>query len=167
MTLFYLGIFAASVLASFVLTRYIRNLAMARGWVAGPGLERHLHKRPLAASGRCRDLPDVSVQHWHCTDWSAGGIPRLNFGFSFKRGTHHPLPGSLIFLLGLYDDLHPVGPYFKFLVQVLAGVMSVCGRTCAFSTFRSLFSGYHFSWFVGLAAHDSVGSRHHQRLQPD
>ena len=51
MTLFYLGIFAVAVLASFVLTRYVRNLAMGRGWVSGPALERHLHNRPLPRLG--------------------------------------------------------------------------------------------------------------------
>ena len=51
MTLFYLGTFAGSLLLSFVLTKYVRDLATARGWVAAPALERHLHSRPLPRFG--------------------------------------------------------------------------------------------------------------------
>ena len=41
----------ASVLLSFFLTRYIRNLANARGWLAAPALDRHLHQVPLPRIG--------------------------------------------------------------------------------------------------------------------
>ena len=148
MTLFYLGIFAASVLASFALTRYIRDLAMARGWVAGPGLERHLHKRPLPRLGGVAiflaflfSIGIAGLIGW----W----IPRLSLGFSFNAVLTILMPGFLIFLLGLYDDLHPVGPYFKFLVQVLAGVILFAGGLRILDL-PVLFSGYHFSWFVSL-----------------
>jgi UDP-GlcNAc:undecaprenyl-phosphate/decaprenyl-phosphate GlcNAc-1-phosphate transferase len=148
LTLFYLGIFAASVLASFVLTRYIRDLATARGWVAGPGLERHLHKRPLPRLGGVAiflaflfSIGIAALVGW----WS----PRLSFGFSSKAVLTILVPGFLIFLLGLYDDLHPVGPYFKFLVQVLAGGILFAGGLRILDL-PVLFSGYHFAWFVSL-----------------
>jgi UDP-GlcNAc:undecaprenyl-phosphate GlcNAc-1-phosphate transferase len=148
LTLFYLGIFAASVLASFVLTRYIRDYATARGWVAGPGLERHLHKRPLPRLGGVAiflaflfSIGIAGLVGW----W----IPRLSFGISSKAVLTILVPGSLIFLLGLYDDLHPVGPYFKFLVQVLAGAILFAGGLRILDL-PVLFSGHHFSWFVSL-----------------
>ncbi len=148
MTLFYLGIFVASVLASFVLTRYIRDLATARGWVAAPGLERHLHHQPLPRLGGVAIflafLFSIAiaglVSWWH---------PRLGFGLTPKALLTILVPGCLIFLLGLYDDLHPVGPYFKFLVQVLAGALLFAGGLRIFDL-PVLFSGYHFSWFVSL-----------------
>ena len=148
MTLFYLGIFAASVLASFVLTWYIRDLAIVRGWVAGPGLDRHLHKRPLPRLGGVAIFLAFLfgsgiaglVSCWH---------PRLSFGFSSKSLLTILVPGSLIFLLGLYDDLHPVGPYFKFLVQVLAGGILFAGGLRILDL-PVLFSGHHLPWFVGL-----------------
>ncbi len=148
MTLFYLGIFAAAVLASFVLTRYVRNLATVQGWVAGPDLGRHLHSRPLPRLGGVAIFLSFLfsigiaglVSWWH---------PRLNFGFSSKALFIILFPAFLIFLLGLYDDLHPVGPYFKFLVQVLAGAMLFAGGLRILDL-PVLFSGYHFPWFVGL-----------------
>jgi UDP-GlcNAc:undecaprenyl-phosphate/decaprenyl-phosphate GlcNAc-1-phosphate transferase len=148
LTLFYLGIFAASVLTSFALTRYIRDLATMRGWVAGPDLERHLHKRPLPRLGGVAiflaflfSLGIASVVSW----WR----PALVFGFSSKAVLTILVPGSLIFLLGLYDDLHPVEPYVKFLVQVLAGAILFAGGLRILDL-PLLFSGYHFSWFVSL-----------------
>jgi UDP-GlcNAc:undecaprenyl-phosphate/decaprenyl-phosphate GlcNAc-1-phosphate transferase len=148
LTLFYLGIFAVSVLASFVLTREIRNLATARGWVAGPGLERHLHNRPLPRLGGVAiflafllSIGTAALLSW----WH----PRLNFGLSSKALITILLPGLLIFLLGLYDDLHPVGPYFKFSVQVLAGAILFAGGLRILDL-PLLFSGYRFPWFFGL-----------------
>lgn len=148
MTLFYLGIFAASVLASFVLTRYIRDLATARGWVAGPGLERHLHKRPLPRLGGVAiflaflfSIGIAGLVGW----WN----PRFNFGFSSNALLTILVPGLLIFLLGLYDDLHPIGPYFKFTVQVVAAVILFAGGLRILDL-PVLFSGYHFSWFISL-----------------
>jgi UDP-GlcNAc:undecaprenyl-phosphate/decaprenyl-phosphate GlcNAc-1-phosphate transferase len=148
LTLFYLGIFAASVLASFVLTRYIRDFATARGWVAGPGLERHLHKRPLPRLG------GVAIFLAFLFSFGIAGLvswwnPRFSFGFSSKAMLTILVPGFLIFLLGLYDDLHPVGPYFKFLVQVLAGAILFAGGLRILDL-PVLFSGYHFSWFVSF-----------------
>jgi UDP-GlcNAc:undecaprenyl-phosphate GlcNAc-1-phosphate transferase len=148
LTLFYLGIFAASVLSSFVLTRYIRDLATAHGWVAGPGLERHLHKRPLPRLG------GVAIFLAFLFSTGIAGLvswwnPRLSFGFSPKAVLAILVPGFLIFLLGLYDDLHPVGPYFKFLVQVLAGAILFAGGLRILDL-PVLFSGHHFPWFVSL-----------------
>ena len=38
MTLFYLGTFVGSVLLSFALTKYVRDVATVHGWVAAPPL---------------------------------------------------------------------------------------------------------------------------------
>ena len=148
LTLFYLGIFAVSVLASFVLTRYVRNFAMARGWVSGPALERHLHSRPLPRLG------GVAIFLAFLFSIGIAGVlrywqPRLNFGFSSKALWPILLPGLLIFLLGLYDDLHPVGPYFKFSIQALAaGILFTGGLRIL--DLPILLGGYQFPWFLGL-----------------
>src|SRR5438105_163007 len=51
LTLFYLVIFAASLILSSVLTKYVRDLANAKGWVAAPAQDRHLHVIPLPRLG--------------------------------------------------------------------------------------------------------------------
>ena len=164
MTLFYLGIFAVAVLASFVLTRYVRNLAMGRGWVSGPALERHLHNRPLPRLGGVAIFLSFLISIGIAALLSSQ-LPRLNFGFSSKALFTILLPGLLIFLLGLYDDLYPVGPYFKFLVQVAAGGILFAGGLRILDL-PVLFSGYQFPWFLGLPLTILWVLGYHQRLQP-
>ncbi len=148
MTLFYLGIFAGSLLLSFVLTRYVRNLATARGWVAAPGLDRHLHSTPLPRLGGVAILLSflISLGSALLLSWR---YPSLSFGFSSRTVLTILLPSLLIFFLGVYDDLRTVGPYFKFAVQVLAAIVLYAGRL-RISDLPVLFGYHHFPWFVGL-----------------
>ena len=148
MTAFYLGVFAASVLLSFFLTRYIRNLANARGWVSAPGAERHLHQVPLPRIGGVAIYSAfiLTIAVARLISWR---YPGLDFGFSSRVLESILLPGTLIFLLGVYDDLHGVGPYTKFAVQAVAG-----GIIFAFGLrvldIPVLFGGRHFPWFISL-----------------
>jgi UDP-GlcNAc:undecaprenyl-phosphate/decaprenyl-phosphate GlcNAc-1-phosphate transferase len=157
LTIFYLAIFVASLLLSFVLTRYVRDLSSARGWVAPPVLDRHLHRVPVPRSG------GVAVFLAFLLSFAFALLARryylgLAFGVSIKTVATILLPGLLIFLLGVYDDVHPVGPYAKFSVQAAAGAMLFAGGLrCNWKStiFRilniPLLSGnHHFPWFVGL-----------------
>jgi UDP-GlcNAc:undecaprenyl-phosphate GlcNAc-1-phosphate transferase len=148
LTVFYLGIFAASVLLSFVLTRSVRNVALARGWVAVPALDRHLHSTPLPRLGGVAIFLAflLSTGTALLISWR---YPSLNFGFSSKTLLTVLLPGLMIFLLGVYDDIRPVGPYLKFTVQGLAGAMLFAGGLRILDL-PVLFGGHHFSGFVGL-----------------
>ena len=56
-TFLYLGVFAVSLFCSFVLTRWVRNLANARGWVVMPHLERHLHRTAVPRLGGVAIFP--------------------------------------------------------------------------------------------------------------
>ena len=148
MTAFYLGVFAASVLLSFFLTRYIRNLANARGWLSAPGLERHLHEVPLPRIGGVAIFSAfvLTVGIARLISWR---YPRLDFGFSPQVLVSILLPASLVFLLGVYDDLRGVGPYTKFAVQALAGgILFTFGLRVL--DLPVLFGGRHFPWFVSL-----------------
>lgn len=148
MTLFYLGIFAASLLLSFILTRYVRDVATARGWVAAPSLERHLHSAPLPRLGGVAIFLAFlfSVTIAALLAWLR---PHLNFGFSSDTLLTILLPGSLIFLLGVYDDLRGAGPYLKFSVQALAATLLYAGGL-RFSDLPVFLGSLHFPWFVGL-----------------
>ena len=148
MILFYLGTFAGSLLLSFVLTKYVRDLATAQGWVAAPTLERHLHSRPLPRFGGVAIflsfLLTIAVAlsaGWH--HLSTG------FGISFRTLPTILLPGCLIFALGIYDDIHSVHPYVKVAIQSVAGAMLFAGGFRILDL-PLLFGTHHFPWFVGL-----------------
>ena len=148
MILFYLGTFIASLLLSFVLTKYVRDLANARGWVEAPALERHLHDHPLPRFGGAAIFLSFLLTFavalpvgWHHLEAS--------FGISFRTLLTILLPGCLIFALGIYDDIHSVSPYAKVAVQSVAGAMLFAGglRILDLPVF---FGARHFPWFVGL-----------------
>jgi UDP-GlcNAc:undecaprenyl-phosphate/decaprenyl-phosphate GlcNAc-1-phosphate transferase len=148
LTAFYLGVFVVSVVLSFFLTRYIRNLANARGWLSAPSTERHLHETPLPRIGGIAIFFAfiLTVGIALLISWR---YPGTQFGFSARTLKSILLPATLIFLLGVYDDLRGVGPYTKFAVQGVAG-----GILFAFGLrildLPVLFGGEHFPWFVSL-----------------
>lgn len=148
MTVLYLGIFAFSLFLSFVLTRYVRNLATARGWVSAPASDRHLHRAPLPRLG------GVAILLAFLLSLAAALLiaalrPELRFGSSIQILTTILVPGFLIFLLGLYDDIRSVSPAFKFAVQAAAGAMLWLGGLRILEI-PVLFGSYHLPWFVGL-----------------
>lgn len=148
MTLFYLGTFVCSVLLSFALTKYVRDVATVHGWVAAPALDRHLHNRPLPRFGGVAIFFSfvlvfglALVAGRHCF--------ALSFGLSGKTLLTLLLPGCLIFGLGVYDDIYSVSPYAKVAVQAIAGAMLFAGGLRILDL-PVLFGSRHFSWFVGL-----------------
>ena len=148
LTELYLGIFAASLLLSFIFTRYVRNIATARGWVVAPATERHLHRAPLPRLGGVAVFLSFIVvfgfvllyAQWH---------PKLGLSIGTKGMLPILLPGFVVFLLGVYDDLKGVGPYFKFTVQAAAGAL-MFAFGLRILDLPVVFGNHHFPWFVGL-----------------
>jgi UDP-GlcNAc:undecaprenyl-phosphate GlcNAc-1-phosphate transferase len=148
LTLIFLGTFLLALLSSFVLTRYVRDFATSHGWVAVPTQERHLHSSPLPRLGgvaiflsfsSCMGLAALWAQH----------NPRLYSAFPLKTLLTILVPASLIFLLGVYDDIRGAGPYFKFTVQGIAGTMLFMGGL-RIVNIPVVFGHHPLPWFVGL-----------------
>jgi UDP-GlcNAc:undecaprenyl-phosphate/decaprenyl-phosphate GlcNAc-1-phosphate transferase len=76
--------------------------------------------------------------------------PNLQFGSSWRTLSTILVPGFLIFLLGLYDDIRNIGPYPKFTIQAIAGAMLWFGGLRILDL-PVLFGARQFPWFVGLA----------------
>ncbi len=76
--------------------------------------------------------------------------PRFHSAFSLKVLFTILAPASLVFLMGVYDDLHGVGPYFKFSVQGIAATM-LFGGGLRIVNIPVLFGEHKLPWFVGLA----------------
>jgi UDP-GlcNAc:undecaprenyl-phosphate GlcNAc-1-phosphate transferase len=148
LTQLYLGIFAASLLLSFIFTRYVRNIATARGWLAAPSADRHLHSTPLPRLGGIAIFLAFAVSFGVALSVAAW-FPKLGLNASFRGLSTILLPALLIFSLGVYDDLRGVGPYFKFTVQAIAGSLLFAGGLQILDL-PVLFGNHHFPWFVGL-----------------
>lgn len=149
MTVIFLAIFVLSLLLAFVLTRYVRDFASARGWVAAPTQERHLHGTPLPRLGGVAIFVSFSLSMALAVAW-ARHYPSLHSTFSLKTLLIILAPASLVFLLGVYDDIRGVGPYFKFTVQGAAATMLFFGGL-RIVNIPVLFGDHKLPWFVGLA----------------
>jgi len=145
----FLGTFVLALLSAFVLTRYVRNFASARGWVAVPTQERHLHSSPLPRLGGVAIFLSFSCCMGLAALW-AWYSARFHSAFSLKTMLTILAPATLIFLLGVYDDIRGVGPYFKFSVQGVAATMLFMGGL-RIVNIPVVFGDVKLPWFVGWA----------------
>ena len=144
LTALYLGIFVLSLLLSFVLTRSVRAIATARGWVTAPLQDRHLHQAPLPRLGGIAIFVSFLL---------SVGVALLAREFflhtaailSSKTLFTILVPGTLIFLLGVYDDIHSVGPHTKFAIQVVGAILLFAGGLRILDL-PVLFGARHFGW---------------------
>src|ERR1700684_1175150 len=121
----YLLCFLVSIALSLALTRSVRNYANARGWVATPGLDRHVHTKSVPRLGGVAIFGSFMV-----VAGVAAFLLKLT-GFAPALSTRTAIsifaPALIIFLLGLYDDVRFVGPYWKFAIQGLAALILYTG----------------------------------------
>jgi UDP-GlcNAc:undecaprenyl-phosphate GlcNAc-1-phosphate transferase len=150
LTLICLGLFFTGLISAFVLTRYVRDFATARGLVAIPSQERHMHSSPLPRLGGVA----IFLSFCSCMGiaaWWAVRHPALSSPYSLKALTTIFVPAAIVFLLGVYDDLHGVGPYVKFGVQGIAAAMLYFGGL-RIVNIPVLLGDRVLPWYIGLAA---------------
>jgi UDP-GlcNAc:undecaprenyl-phosphate/decaprenyl-phosphate GlcNAc-1-phosphate transferase len=145
----FLTIFCLSLLSAFILTRSVRDFANRHGWVAVPTQERHLHSTPLPRLGGVAIFISFTGCMAVAAIW-AMRYPRLHAAFSLKTLITILVPASLVFLLGVCDDIRGVGPYVKFSVQGIAAAMLYAGGL-RIVNIPVLFGDHELPWFIGLA----------------
>ncbi len=149
MTPLFLLIFVTSLLLSFLLTRYVRALCVSRGWVATASSDRHIHSRPLPRLGGVAIVSAFLL--------TIGGAlllawwrPSLDMGITFSSLAQVLIPGVVIFVLGVVDDIHPLGPYVKFTVQIGAAAMVFAFGLRILDLPVLVGHHTHFSWIISL-----------------
>jgi UDP-GlcNAc:undecaprenyl-phosphate/decaprenyl-phosphate GlcNAc-1-phosphate transferase len=148
LTVIFLTTFLLALLSAFVLTRYVRDYATAHGWVALPSNERHLHSSPLPRLGGVAIFLSFSMCMAAAVFW-VWHNRRLHAGFSVKTLFTILAPATLVFLLGVYDDVRGVGPYFKFAVQGIAATVLFLGGL-RIVNIPVLFGDSQLPWYIGL-----------------
>ena len=119
----YLICFLISVTLSLFLTRWVRNFAVAHGLVGTPGRDGQVDTRPVPRLGGVA----ICIS-FMCLAMTSILFPSLT-GSPLTAGMALRIlgPALIVFLLGLYDDLRSIGPYWKFGVQILAGLLLYLG----------------------------------------
>ena len=143
----HLSIFAGGLFCAGALTPSVRDFALRRGWMDLPGAGRHIHSRPVPRLGGVAIYLAVV-----CILGIVNIFPGLaGLSAPYPWRTIAALLGSAtaVFLLGLYDDLRPVSPYWKIAVQSLAaGVLYAAGFQVKATDLLS--SGHALSWALRL-----------------
>jgi len=140
-------LFCSALLLSAVLTRFVRDLAHAHGWLERPALDRHVHTIPLPRIGGVAIFASFAIvigstiliqRSWH----SAVNLPLAPVLKLLG-------PALIIFFLGLYDDLRGASPGLKFLVQAFAAALLYFGGY-GVHHFDLVLSGRVLQSFIGL-----------------
>jgi UDP-GlcNAc:undecaprenyl-phosphate/decaprenyl-phosphate GlcNAc-1-phosphate transferase len=148
LTVISLTLFFSSLLSCFVLTRYVRDFAAAHGWVASPTQERHLHSSPLPRLGGVAIFLSFTFAMAIAAVWALRH-PYLQSPLFVRTLLTILGPAALVFLLGVYDDLHGAGPYFKFSIQAVAATLLFTGGL-RIVNIPVLFGDRTLPWYIGL-----------------
>jgi UDP-GlcNAc:undecaprenyl-phosphate/decaprenyl-phosphate GlcNAc-1-phosphate transferase len=117
--------FATALVLSFALTWVVRDRAVTYGMVALPASARHIHSRPVPRVGGIAVY--LAIATTIALLYLLDKLTLLSVGLNWHWLLAIIVPATVIFLLGLYDDLRGIGPYWKFGIQALAGGMVYLG----------------------------------------
>jgi UDP-GlcNAc:undecaprenyl-phosphate/decaprenyl-phosphate GlcNAc-1-phosphate transferase len=118
-TYLYILLLIASVALSALLTYWVRSTAVAWGLKATPVYGRHLHTKPLPRLGGiaiCVTFMTAALAYIPISE-------ALHLGVSTKSYLGILIPVLLIFLMGAYDDIQPLKPKSKIVVQASAAIL--------------------------------------------
>ena len=148
MFLISLSSFALSLLLSLVLTWVVRNRALKKGWISFPQSERHVHTVPLPRIGGVAIYGALAIS-LTAVLYYMGRHP-VGQAFHMRTMAFLLVPGTIVFLLGLYDDIRGIGPYWKFAIQAVAAGIVFAGGLRIMSL-PLLFGSSQFGWLASLA----------------
>lgn len=119
--LFYFALFIIATVISAGMTYAVRNLAIRHGLVRGPESRRHVHKRPMPRVGGIAlyfTVTGLLLFVLFADVWLRRGLSAQVLNVTM----HIFAPATMLFLVGLYDDLKGVGAKTKMFFQIIAGV---------------------------------------------
>ncbi|MGB9105480.1 MAG: MraY family glycosyltransferase [Terriglobales bacterium] len=144
-----LSSFVLSLLLSFVLTRLVRNHAVKHGWVSLPESDRHIHTAALPRIGGVAIYAALAVSLSLVLFYMSRHL--VGQKFHMRTMAFLLVPGTLVFLLGLYDDIRRIGPYWKFFFETVAAVIVFAGGL-RIVNLPLLFGSKHFGLAASLIA---------------
>jgi UDP-GlcNAc:undecaprenyl-phosphate/decaprenyl-phosphate GlcNAc-1-phosphate transferase len=115
MTLYFVYVFLLATALSAFLTVLVRDTAVSKGLKSAPVFGRHTHTKPLPRLG------GLAICLAFMIVIGFFPISRLNHtSFSERHFLGILIPVLAIFLMGIYDDLRPMTPKWKLVVQAAA-----------------------------------------------
>lgn len=108
----YIGLFLLATVISFIMTPLVRKLAIKINAIDVPKDNRRIHKVPIPRLGGLA----IYISFVVCSI--------IMFGFQ-KNVIGVILGGSLIVLMGIYDDIKPLKAIYKLIVQILSAIILI------------------------------------------
>jgi UDP-GlcNAc:undecaprenyl-phosphate GlcNAc-1-phosphate transferase len=149
LTVLYLAVFGVALIFSLILTRCVRGMATAHGWVSVPDPGRYLQAAPLPRLGGVGVYLSFFAASLFLFLVGHFGF-HSGLGFSLRPTLPIVLGSFVILLLGVWDDIRGLGPYSKIAVECIAGLILFSGGF-RFVHFRVLFGNRLLPWYVDLA----------------
>jgi UDP-GlcNAc:undecaprenyl-phosphate/decaprenyl-phosphate GlcNAc-1-phosphate transferase len=119
----YIALFLASVIISGFVTWKVRNYAVAKDWVQGPVSKRHIHDVPTPRLGGVA----IYVSFLAITGLLLAGEKIFGYSSALSAATfglgYILIPGTLLFAVGLYDDVRGLPAIHKFAFQTVAAIL--------------------------------------------
>jgi UDP-GlcNAc:undecaprenyl-phosphate GlcNAc-1-phosphate transferase len=147
LALTYCVTFLLALATSLVATRYVRNLALARRWRTKPPRNRDVHTSPIPRLGGVAIFVSFLLVVGLVLAFSP--MVRARLGLSFLLSILGP--ATVVFLLGLYDDVYHLGALTKFAAQAAVAVLVFLAGFRVFNL-PLLFGQHDFGWVASLVA---------------
>ena len=117
----YVTLFLVSAALCLALALRVRSCAVARGWVATPDSDRHVHTASIPRLG------GVAIFLTFMLLAAVALLLPKSTGLALTLPVRTVVSilsaACIVFVLGLYDDVRPAGPYLKFGVQAVAAAI--------------------------------------------
>jgi len=110
----YLLLFSICYLSALILTPLVARFASENGFLDMPGDELQIHKKPIPLLGGVAIFISFIV-----AIISASLIPN----FKLVSVNSAIIGGSIIFMVGLWDDIRGVSPYIRLFAQISSGLI--------------------------------------------
>ncbi len=117
----YASIFILAALLSYVFTPLVRRFALRRGLLDHPDRGRRIHDQPVPRLGGVAIYGSFVVTLGSL--WLVHNALTMTFQMHIGHVLKLLLPSTLIFLLGLYDDLRGANARIKFTFQIAASIL--------------------------------------------
>jgi UDP-GlcNAc:undecaprenyl-phosphate GlcNAc-1-phosphate transferase len=114
----YLLLFSICYLSALILTPLVARFASENGFLDMPGDELQIHKKPIPLLGGVAIFISFIV-----AIISASLIPN----FKLVSVNSAIIGGSIIFMVGLWDDIRGVSPYIRLFAQISSGLIIAMG----------------------------------------
>ena len=114
----YLFLFSICYLTALILTPVVARFASENGFLDMPGDELRIHKKPIPLLGGVAIFISFIV-----AIISGSLIP----DFKLVSVNSTVIGGSIIFMVGLWDDIRGVSPYIRLIAQISSGLIIAMG----------------------------------------